>query len=570
MRKLICMSGVLISVLFFGIGTSVGGDSAAEWPAYPGKPGGPSKFIRTDGTLLRTPDGKRLLLRGISFGNHVWSNPSSSERFTHHGPDDYARVKKLGFNSIRFYMNYQLFEDDAKPYVYKQSGFDWLDKNIAAARSAGIYLVLNMHVPQGGFQSNGAGDALWTNGENRARLAALWKEIARRYHDEEIIIGYGLVNEPVPTASCEQWRSLAQDLTDAIRSVDATHILFIERVNWLKFTASDADRENLYFPDIRDPAPKTNIVYEYHMYNPMEFTHQNAGWIAWLRGKFSVYPDPARISTEGEKWVWFSDGNPEAGNGSFGWKNLDGIRVTADKPDYKIGKPVIQAQGIGRNGRLWVDDLIVEEFNPDGKKVRTLTSSVDGTGGWYFWSRNNSGSYDSATGVEGASDGKCLMINGTTDDAVISCDSLKFIIDGKNTYRVSGRVKGENIASGAVVRFRIDYLNCDFTYSWNKAGLKRAVDQYVRFAAAKKVPVYLGEFGVYRDAFVENRGGERWLSDVLDVLTAGNVNYNYHTYHEWGFGIYMNDDKALPDPSLMNCPAAEIFRSKQVKRGVRK
>ncbi|HNX59155.1 MAG TPA: hypothetical protein PKK43_08640, partial [Spirochaetota bacterium] len=179
-------------------------------------------------------------------------------------------------------------------------------------------------------------------------------------------------------------------------------------------------------------------------------------------------------------------------------------------------------------------------------------------------------SYDSATGVEGASDGKCLMIGGTTDDAVISCDSLKFIIDNKYTYRISGRVKGESIASGAVVRFRIDYLNCDLTYSWNKAGLKRVIDQYVRFAAAKKVPVYLGEFGLYRETFVENRGGDRWLSDVLDVLTAGNVNYNYHTYHEWGFGIYTNDDTALPDPSMINRKAAEIFRLKQVKPGVRK
>ncbi|HEY1405592.1 MAG TPA: cellulase family glycosylhydrolase, partial [Spirochaetota bacterium] len=116
----------------------------------------PSDYIQTDGTLLRDPSGKQFLIKGVSFGNHVWTNPETSSWFTEHSALDYGRIKGMGFNAVRFYINYGLFESDADPYKYKQSGFDWLDKNIADARASGIYLVINMHYPQGGFQSNGA------------------------------------------------------------------------------------------------------------------------------------------------------------------------------------------------------------------------------------------------------------------------------------------------------------------------------------------------------------------------------------------------------------------------------
>jgi endoglucanase len=33
-----------------------------------------------------------------------------------------------------------------------------------------VYLILNIHVPQGGFQSNGEGMELWDNPENQKRL----------------------------------------------------------------------------------------------------------------------------------------------------------------------------------------------------------------------------------------------------------------------------------------------------------------------------------------------------------------------------------------------------------------
>ena len=83
----------------------------------------------------------------MAFGNTVWANPANPPA-NHHGEIDYERAAAMGFNRVRFYFNYGIFEDDAAPYAYKQSGFDWIDQNIAWAKAHGITLIVNMHCPR--------------------------------------------------------------------------------------------------------------------------------------------------------------------------------------------------------------------------------------------------------------------------------------------------------------------------------------------------------------------------------------------------------------------------------------
>lgn len=113
----------------------------------------------------------------MAFGNLVWDDNQVPSN--HHSEIDLERVHDLGMNAIRFYLNYKTFENDAQPFQYKQSGWDWIDQNIQWAKTHNIYLILNMHVPQGGFQSRCEGDALWTSASNQQRLSALWKAIAQ-------------------------------------------------------------------------------------------------------------------------------------------------------------------------------------------------------------------------------------------------------------------------------------------------------------------------------------------------------------------------------------------------------
>ena len=205
--------------------------------------GGYTGFITADGRILKDENGRQYIIKGMAFGNKVWDNPAEPPVNKHHTEESYEELADLGFNSVRFYLNYSLFENDASPYEYKESGFKWLDQNIEWAEKYGIRLVLNMHYPQGGYQSQGNGDELWTDTENQNRLIALWTEIARRYSDNPSVMGYGIVNEPVVSAKdyedpLEKWRELAQDITDSIRTVDDNHLIFVERMCAAEDTAT--------------------------------------------------------------------------------------------------------------------------------------------------------------------------------------------------------------------------------------------------------------------------------------------------------------------------------------------
>ena len=242
----------------------------------------PEGIIETDGTKLVYPDGTEYKIKAISFANQVYGNPSSVTS-THHDENAYKILSEMGFNSVRFYINYGLFESDKNPYVYREEGFAWIDKNIQQAEKYGIKLILNMHYPQGGYQSSGEGTALWTDAQNQERLIALWTEIARRYADCDTILGYGLVNEPIVAKTdsslkgIDIWKNLAQRITSGVRKYDKKHIVFIENIYGSQIYDQST---NSWVVDKNDTDAWTlindnNVVYEFHFYNPLEITHMH-------------------------------------------------------------------------------------------------------------------------------------------------------------------------------------------------------------------------------------------------------------------------------------------------------
>ena len=264
-------------------------------------------FVRANGTKMMDQHGNEFLIRAMGFGNACWSN-HDGPTYSDHTEDDYANLNELGFNTVRYYLNYGIFEDDATPYKYKQEAWDWIDQNVEWARKHNIKIIFNMHYPQGGFQSAGNGMDLWFNNhDEQNRLASLWKAIAERYADEEAVLGYGLVNEPYmpwlgnESATIAQWQNLAQKLTDTIREVDTNHTIFVEAAFAAKDTTTNQiyqrlnDKKNLIWID--DPC--NNVVQEVHYYNPSEFTHMSSeAAVSYLD-----YPNDNIAITSGEQWI---------------------------------------------------------------------------------------------------------------------------------------------------------------------------------------------------------------------------------------------------------------------------
>ncbi len=505
-------------------------------------------FYHTSGGSIIDPAGEPAVLCGMGFGNDVWYG-SLEEVGLHHNEDSFKEMSELGFNTVRFLLNYRWFEDDSAPYVYKQEGFDFLDQSIEWAKKYKIGLVLNMHYPQGGYQSQGKGTALWTDPENQSRLSALWGEIARRYADEPAVIGYGIVNEPVvPERSTVeqtigQCRELVQRCTDEIRKSDRNHIIFAERVAAVQDIYTGKTLWGEYPPDslwylIDDP----NTVYEAHFYEPFEFTHQTAD-------KASEYPSPEPYADDYVSY-W-------AGCLSANQTEIERYYETdyfQRSDEYNLFSPVLHTWKLGA-GSAGFDDITVKEYSPDGRaRIIWHEDFADGTDPSAqlrnIWSSDGSGSFD----IGG---GHCA-IRAADEDYVLTF--RQFELKEGFRYKVGGHISAESLPEGSAVNIRADFALAGRIFGGGKDYISAKLSEIAGFGEKNGVPVFLGEFGADAESFKEDRGGGRWVEDVLDYCVENRLSFSYHAYHEPMFGFYPENTNKYPQ--VRNEVLARLFAEK--------
>ena len=529
---------ILAAGLFTGCKKTTGGSTVPT-----------AKYLHASGSIIKDGNGNAVRLQGVAFGNDIWNEEIPA---AHHSEADFKRVSDMHMNVVRFYMNYKTFESDAAPYTYKQTGWDWIDKNIAWAKKYGVLLILNMHAPQGGYQSQGTGDALWNVVENQNRLTALWKAIATRYKDEPTIIGFGLVNEPVPVQSLAQWQQLAQRIATAVRTVDKNHILFLEKPIYVK--NEPGENADYNFPVIND----NNVAYEFHIYDPIQYTHQLFTWAH--QGEGGKYPDENIISYSNSSWYTDAFNNPLLPSGNSNWQYVEGEKYTITDSRIKIGLAVLAARNV--TGTAFFDDVVVKEFDPQGNFTGNVVSSnLNSIDGWSYWSVNNTGS-GNADATTGHSDGACLFVSAATGDCNLSNYRDVFIPKQGYAYQACGWMKGQQVAIGAACMLRTDYLSTsDPVTGRNKAYLAAALNRYINWGRLKNVPIYMGEFGAGVHCFENNKGGLQWVTDMVDICKANNIYFTYHAYHEDSFGLYYGTG-TLPDPANANTALINLFTQK--------
>ena len=169
---------------------------------------------------------------------------------------DFHAMAVDGLNVARVPFNYRMLEDDAQPFVYKQSGWGSLDRVVSEAEQANVYLILDMSVaPCSQMYSfitdYVGGPYLWSSSQCQDRMVAMWKAIAARYPNDNVIAGYDVLNETIIDDSA--LFALYKRVTAAIRSVDRNHLIIYEG-NYMArtfdmFTAPLDSNEMLSFHD---------------------------------------------------------------------------------------------------------------------------------------------------------------------------------------------------------------------------------------------------------------------------------------------------------------------------------
>jgi len=203
--------------------------------------------------------------------------------------DDFKTLKSWGATLLRFQMvrdwhavngNRDLAEYDR----WLDGRLDHLDKVILPmALKYGLRVVVDMHVPPGGRDS-GSEANMFYDAAYADHFVACWRRIARRFRCRYGIYGYDLINEPchkrTALPDCDYW-NLQLRAAKAVREEDPYVTIIVESTEW------DAPATFVQL----EPLPLSNVIYQVHLYEPFEFTHQRVlGTRPWTVG----WPDAGK------------------------------------------------------------------------------------------------------------------------------------------------------------------------------------------------------------------------------------------------------------------------------------
>jgi hypothetical protein len=225
--------------------------------------------------------------------------------------DDIIAMKEWGVDHIRVPFHYDIFYD-LETGAFKESGFERIDNLLVWCKRHRIDVIFDMHAAPGAQSASEISDSdgearFFTESETYWPITiTVWEEIARRYKDETIVMGYDIINEPV-TPDGYDGKDLARfygKIVPAIRAIDKNHILFIEG----NYYATTFD---YLYPPFDD-----NMVYAFHKY----WNETDQGTIQYLLNIRDQFDTPLWLGETGENSnVWFYETKELVETLNIGW-----------------------------------------------------------------------------------------------------------------------------------------------------------------------------------------------------------------------------------------------------------
>lgn len=195
----------------------------------------------------------------IDLGTHV---------STFLGAEDFARIGAWGLDHVRLPVDSDtLFAGpDLRPV---EPILDALDGALDALTGAGLDVILDLHRCPGHDFLAGCSTAqeLFLVPARREEVKHVWKHLAERYGNRPRLL-LELLNEPV-AEDARLWDELKEELVSHVRRHAPQSTIVVGSNRW----NSAAEFARL------TPVHDDNVLYSFHYYEPLLFTHQRAPWL---------------------------------------------------------------------------------------------------------------------------------------------------------------------------------------------------------------------------------------------------------------------------------------------------
>jgi endoglucanase len=197
--------------------------------------------LHTDGNRILDSEGNRVVVTGISWFGLETENYAPHGLWARSLDSFLDQILELGFNTIRIPYSNQLFDPgsvpnginyDLNPDLKGLNGLEIMDRIVADAGERGLKVILDRHRPDSHAQSE-----LWyTPQYSEERWIEDWVMLAKRYAQDDTVIGVDLHNEPRGSATWgsgdveTDWRLAAERAGNAILEANPNLLIVVQGV----------------------------------------------------------------------------------------------------------------------------------------------------------------------------------------------------------------------------------------------------------------------------------------------------------------------------------------------------
>ncbi|MCM1168139.1 MAG: glycoside hydrolase family 5 protein [Ruminococcus sp.] len=199
--------------------------------------------------------------------------------------EDVKRIAGWGCDHVRLPFDYNVIlgADNSM----SADAFKYLDRCVSWCESCGLNIILDLHKTPGFSFDKGENESGFFEDERYQEIfMAMWREIAAHYADKADHVAFELLNEITDRKYAAIWNSTAARTIRAIRAAAPDNYILIGGIY----------NNSIFGLTLLDKPCAENIVFNFHYYDPLVFTHQKAPWVDMMKPDCTVdYPDTKEI-----------------------------------------------------------------------------------------------------------------------------------------------------------------------------------------------------------------------------------------------------------------------------------
>ena len=222
--------------------------------------------------------------KGVNLGGWISQYYRRDEEYfnTFITEEDIEEIAALGFDHVRVPVDYNVLEDEEGNVL--EAGFKHLEDCRRWCADRGLNMLIDLHECYG-YSFDPLKDmdrrAFFYDETLQARFLNLWREIAERFKDHADQIAFEPLNEIVLYDVAQAWNDLAGRYIKLMRSIIPDCRLVIGGVCY----------NSVLTVPLLDLPTTEGIIYNFHCYEPLIFTHQGAYWVDGMPEDFRIgYP----------------------------------------------------------------------------------------------------------------------------------------------------------------------------------------------------------------------------------------------------------------------------------------